>query len=244
MVQDAFQLDPTRLHLFGSFDSANLVVRFILEELEMDYRFVEINRANRMNRSPEYLKLNPQGLLPVLIDPDQKEPLFETAGILLYLADKTRRLAPQLASPDRGRLLSWLFFLSNTLHADLRISFRPERYMSDNAGMPHLAAALETRIEQGFSHLETAFQGSAGPYMLGSTPSILDFYAAACVRWYQLYPAARVFDADRWPGLHGVLLLLQDRPSVQRAIAKEEIGGSAFLEPQRPNLDEAALLGT
>ncbi|WP_346899273.1 glutathione S-transferase family protein [uncultured Roseibium sp.] len=238
-----FKPDQNRLCLFGSFDSANLVVRFVLEEIGLDYRFIEVDRTVRANRTPDYLKLNPQGLIPVLADPDLSEPVFETAAIILHLADKTQRLAPHPSSPERGRLLTWLFFLSNTLHADLRISFRPERYVLDAAVRPHLVAGLGAGLRQGFDHLESAFERSGGPYVLGADPSIADFYAATCARWYQLYPESSDIDRKAWPRLTEMLALLQTRPAVVRAKEKERIPGPVFLDPQRPAIDPAALTG-
>ncbi len=242
-MPDPFKPDPNRLCLYGSFDSANLVVRFVLEELGTDYRFIAVDRSVRANRTPEYLKLNPQGLLPVLTGPDLSEPMFETAAILLYLADRTHRLAPQTSAPERGRLLTWLFFLSNTLHADLRILFRPERYVADPDVRPHLIRGVEGRLTQAFDHLETAFEGAGGPCLMGEDPAIVDFYAATCARWYQLYPEAKAFNRERWPRLTAMLAGLQSRPAVVRAKELEQIPGPAFLDPQRPTIAPAALTG-
>ncbi|MEJ8473324.1 glutathione S-transferase family protein [Roseibium algae] len=238
-------LDPAdnSLCLYGSFDSANLIVRFALEELGLPYRFVEINRANRANRSAEYLKFNPQGLMPVLVDPSQSAPLFETAGILLYLADREGRLAPEPRASDRGAFLTWLFFMSNTLHSDMRVSFRPQRYVEGDASCNALKVGLESRIRDGFDHLETCAVKSGGPYLLGAELSVLDFYAATLCRWFQLYPHQREFDVERWPKLVALIELLQQREAVLRAQRLELISGTAFLNPVRPDLDEAALTG-
>ncbi len=231
------------IRLYGSCDSANLIVRFVLEELGLPYEFVSVDRANRLNRSEEYLKLNPQGLIPVLTVPGQSAPLFETAAILLFLADREARLAPDHASPDRGRFLSWLFFLSNTLHSDLRISFRPNRYTVDDHGTESLSEGLAKRLLGGFDHIETCLSSTGGPYLMGDDLSILDFYTGCCCRWYQLYPHQRSLSDERWPRLTKMLGLLQARESVRKSIALEEIPGSAFLSPQRPQIDEAALTG-
>lgn len=74
--------------LFYSPDSANIIVRMALEEIGADYEALVVDRRANAQRSPAFLKFNPQGLLPVLVDPGQDEPLFETAAILLHLADQ------------------------------------------------------------------------------------------------------------------------------------------------------------
>ncbi len=62
----------------------------LLEELDLSYGEIIVDRSRGGQRDPAFLALNPQGLLPVLIDPDQAEPLFETAAILLHLTRPAR----------------------------------------------------------------------------------------------------------------------------------------------------------
>ena len=122
--------------LFYAPDSANIVVRMVLEELAVSYEALEVNSTHGSQRSEAFLRFNPQGQLPVLVDPAQNEPLFETAAILLHLADTHQAL--QLPPAGRGRLLKWLFFLSNTLHADLRALFYSERYVATDSAIAPL----------------------------------------------------------------------------------------------------------
>ena len=94
--------------LYYSPDSANLVIRMVLEELRLDYQGHEVPRK-RTDRDEGSLRLNPRGLLPVLIDDDINTALFETAAILLYLADKHGALAPKPSGhAARGEMLKWL----------------------------------------------------------------------------------------------------------------------------------------
>ncbi|OYU73441.1 MAG: glutathione S-transferase, partial [Alphaproteobacteria bacterium PA3] len=99
--------------LYYAPDNANLAVRIALEEMGAAYTHVLVDRSTYAQRSPDYLKLNPQGLLPVLIDPAQDEPLFETGAILWHLADRHRALIPDSIAA-RGLCLKWLFYISNT----------------------------------------------------------------------------------------------------------------------------------
>jgi glutathione S-transferase len=69
------------------------------EELGLDYELKPVNVKNAEQKSPDLLALNPNGKVPVLIDPDGPagEPitLTESGAILIYLAEKTGRLLPQ-----------------------------------------------------------------------------------------------------------------------------------------------------
>lgn len=222
--------------LFYSPDSANLVVRMALEEIGAPYEALEVDRRQGAQRSPAFLKFNPQGLLPVLVDPAQDEPLFETAAILLHLADQHATLKP-LQAGARGRLLKWLFFLSNTLHAELRILFYTERYGADAAALAALRGRLHPRVLAHLALLESELARHGGPWLLGSDMSVCDLYLAACMRWSQLYPRGdtlAVHNFQALPGLRTLLQLLEVRPAVRRAFALEGIAAPYFLAPSYP----------
>ena len=221
--------------LFYSPDSANIVVRMVLEELAVPYEALEVDRTQGAQRSAAFLRFNPQGLLPVLVDPAQDEPLFETAAILLHLADTHQALKPPPAA--RGRLLKWLFFLSNTLHADLRALFYSPRYVATEDAIAPLRTALHRRVTEHCVLLEAELAGHQGPYLLGAQASICDFYLAACMRWAQLYPRGDALPSVQlvqWPRLLAMLCALEQRPAVQKAYALEGMDGLVFAAPNYP----------
>jgi glutathione S-transferase len=234
--------------LYYSPDSANLVVRLALEEIGAPYTDVRMDRSVQAQRSPAYLALNPQGLLPVLIDPAQNAPLFETAAILLHLADSHQCLQPPEPA-DRGAFLKWLFYLSNTLHADLRVLFRTERYVSTPDGIADLRQGLRARVAGHFLLLDQQIAAHGGPWLLGPVVSVCDIYLACCARWAVLYPVDEALAPEAVAGLAHLghmLRLLEQRPAVQRALQKEGLaapGEPAFSAPQAPRQATGAILG-
>ncbi|MCB1329029.1 MAG: glutathione S-transferase N-terminal domain-containing protein, partial [Maritimibacter sp.] len=66
-------------------DNASLIIRIALEELGLPYETRLVDRQAEAQKSPAYLALNPQGLIPVLETPEG--PIFETAAILLWLGE-------------------------------------------------------------------------------------------------------------------------------------------------------------
>ena len=66
-----------------------------LEELELPYRVHPIDLRKREQKQEWFLKLNPNGRIPVIVDRDEDDfVVFESGAILLYLAEKTGSLIP------------------------------------------------------------------------------------------------------------------------------------------------------
>jgi glutathione S-transferase len=233
------------LRLHWSPDSANLVVRIALEEMGLDFEPVRVNRAAAEHKQAGYLKLNPQGLLPVLEDGDLV--LFETGAILMHLADRTGKLGPE--GPDasdpqaRAAFLKWLFYLSNTVHADLRAAFYSPRYVSDQAAIPMLKAGLAARTRQHMALIDGEL--SASGWLAAETPTLADFYLAACLRWAQLYPSGAPLIAwEEIPArLQAVLRAVEDRPASAKAFAAEHIAGRPLTAPEPPDLPPDQITG-
>lgn len=225
------------LRLHYAPDNASLVVRLALDELGLPFKTVLVDRSTRTQKSAAYGRLNPRGLIPALETPDG--PMFETAAILLWLADREGRLAPPPGSPDRAAFLAWLFALSNGLHADLRGLFYPEAI----AG-PAPAAFTRLTRARGSEMLDLldALAGEGQSWFGAPTPTILDLYLAVMLRWLALYPVndAGWFDLLRWPRLAALATRIERRASVARACAAEGLGAAPFSAPVYPDPPEGS----
>ncbi len=81
-----------------------------LEELGLPYEVHPINLMAGEQKRPEYLKLNPNGRIPTIVDRDEGGfAVFESGAILIYLAEKTGRLMPT-DRKGRSRVIQWLMF--------------------------------------------------------------------------------------------------------------------------------------
>jgi glutathione S-transferase len=82
----------------------------LLEELGMPYEAHGVNLLTGEQKKPEYLKLNPNGRIPTIVDRDADDfAVFESGAILVYLAEKAGRLLPSDAK-GRSRVMQWLMF--------------------------------------------------------------------------------------------------------------------------------------
>ena len=91
------------MKLYYNPQSRAAIAKWMLDECGAPYEIVPIDFAKREHKMPEFLKINPAGKLPALVDGDSR--IFEGAAILLYLGDKfaEANLAPKIGAPERGR---------------------------------------------------------------------------------------------------------------------------------------------
>lgn len=228
--------------LYFAPDNASLVVRIALEEIGARYNTWLVDRRSNEQQSDEYRRLNPSGLIPVCII--DGEPVFETAAILLTLTERHERLAPR-RSAQRPTFLKWLFFLSNTLHADLRLLFYPKQYVGpDPKLMTTHARITRERLHKHFKVLDDLYGELKTAYLLGDQPTIVDIYAALCLRWPQLYPAGEppAFVPSHYPALRKMLQTMQTRPALKRAFEAEGIPAPYLLDAQPPDGSAGAAL--
>ena len=222
-------------------DNASLVVRLVLEEMRLPYRTALVDRSRSAQHGATYKRLNPVGRIPALETPHG--PVFETAAICLWLADRHREvvaLSPDLSDPARGPFLSWLFYLSNTVHAEMRTMFYPSLIAGPD---PKQQAVARQQVQ---TSLATHFDLLNSRYVPANKAlTICDLYLAVLLRWPALYPVdadRSWFDVSLWPNLHALAQRIEARDSVRAAATAEGLGPSPFSNPQPATPPEGSAL--
>lgn len=209
-----------RLHHHPS--NASFAPHVLLHELGLPFELLLVDRDHQAHKSPAYLKLNPNGLIPVLEDGDLV--LYETAAICLHLADTHPQagLMPALGSAERAHAYKWLVWCTNTLQATLIHYFYPDRLVDagNTAGAAQVKAHAEARVVQLLQQIDEQLARHGQPWLLGPAYSLVDVYAFMLCRWTRGFASqpARSF-AHIGPWLQRVLA----RPAVQRAVATEQL---------------------
>ena len=168
------------------------------------------------------------------------EPVFETAAILLHLAERHNAMAPAPTDPKRAAFLKWLFFMSNTVHADFRLLVYPHKHTSES-GCADLQRGAEQRIAHAFSILDDAAQEWSGP---ADAPTIMDYYVVTMMRWCVLYPSKNQtwFNIGAYPTLHALAKSIETRPAVRAAIQAEGLNETPFSLPDYANPPEGTAI--
>src|ERR1700736_607296 len=97
------------MKLYGFGATRSLRALWALRELDAEFEFVPVNLVAGEHGRPEFLRLNPSGKIPVLVDGDVV--LTESAAIVMYLAEKYRAkgLLPVNLN-ERAQVYRWVMF--------------------------------------------------------------------------------------------------------------------------------------
>ena len=216
------------LHYYPS--NASMAPHIALEEIGCAYHRVLVDRTQGAHKTEHYLRLNPNGLIPVLSDGRFGDDfvLYETAAIMLHLADThpAANLAPAMGTAERAHFYKWLMWFTNTLQAALIVYFYPERWVSEGntSGAQELKTHAQNKIGAMLDQINTQLASHGQDWFLGQQYSALDAYALMLCRWTRGFdPAAGSAPARSHQHIAQYLQRMLARPAVQRVMAFEEL---------------------
>jgi glutathione S-transferase len=206
-----------QLHYYPA--NASAAPHMLFEEMGVDYELKLVDRAKNQQKSAEYLKINPNGRIPTLVDDGLV--VFETAAIVLHLVDRHPEagLAPKIGTPERAKFYQWLTFLTNSLQEELMVWQYPERVAgADSAALDVIKSGAESRASMFLDVIESHLAAN-GPFFLGDRLSAVDFYFVTLCRWAR--PMAN--PPRSRPNIAKLLDKVTALPSVRRAYAQQGI---------------------
>ncbi|MCV2367958.1 glutathione S-transferase family protein [Roseateles oligotrophus] len=209
-----------QLHYFPG--NASMAPHLLLEEIGQPFELKQVDRANNGHKSADYLKLNPNGLIPVLVDGETV--LYEAAAILLHLADThpAAGLLPAVGTAQRAQAYKWLVWLTNTVQPALLAYFYPERWVKEgnSDGAAEVQAQAEARVVELLAQVEAQLSQHGGNWLLGADYSAVDAMAFMLCRWTRGFTSRPARD---FPLIGAYLQRMLARPAVQRMLATEQL---------------------
>jgi glutathione S-transferase len=196
-----YEFPPTR----------SIRVRWTLQELGADFEAVRVNMLAGEHKAHEYLKVNPAGKLPALVDGDAV--LTESIAIVLYLAEKfpQKHLIPK-DPVERGELYRWLLFATTELEQPLwRMARHSNLYPEDRRSPAEIELARED-----FKPMAAVFDEhmKGREFVVGESVTVADFVMAYTLDW-----ADRVALLDGFPRLKTYMERMYARPLAPMRIA-------------------------
>jgi glutathione S-transferase len=198
------------LRIYGVARTRAFRALWIAQELGLAHEHMPIEIGDAGARTPEFLALNPNGRLPVIVDGDFV--LSESLAITLYLAKKysAGKLYPSSLEGE-ARAWQWSFWAIAEVDRGVNIwSLHAVRLPPAERDIKLRDEALKI-IAPPFRVLDAALANN--PYLLGADFTVADLNVAAVI--------SRAVDMDlsAWPNLKAWLLRCLDRPAARAALA-------------------------
>lgn len=216
---------PFQVYSLGTPNGIKVAIMF--EELkalgvDVDYDMFKIDISSGDQFGSDFVAINPNSKIPAMLDLSEKQEIkiFESANILLYLAEKFQKLIPS-SHQERTEVLNWLFWQTGAApflgggfghffhYAPEKIKYAIDRYTMETKGQLDL-------LDKELAHK---------PYISGDDYTIADI---AIWSWYgrladgKLYDGSDVFlDIASYPNLVKWTKKIAERPAVQRGLNTE-----------------------
>ena len=198
-----------------------------LEELGLPYKVRRIDFNKKEQKEPWYLKINPNGRIPTIVDHGNGGfAVFESGALMIYLAEKAGELLPTDVK-GRSLVIQWLMFQMGGIgpmmgQANVFYRYAPER-------IPYAIDRYQREVRRLFEVLETRLDGRE--YLAGDY-SIADIANWSWVRGYKWSGAT----LDGLPNLERWLNAIGERPAVKRGV---DVPEPVDLEEMLRKADEA-----
>lgn len=200
------------MKLYGFGPTRSLRALWGLKELDADFEFIPVNLLTGEHKHPDFLRLNPAGKVPVLVDGDIVIP--ESAAIVLYLADKypEKRFLPTSVE-ERAQVYRWVMFAVTELEQPLwRISKHTALYPEDKRLAADIVLAKEEFLAMA-AILDSHLEGRR--FIVGDSVTVADCVTAYLVDW-----ANEFHLIDDFAQLQAYLERMYARPKAPHRIAE------------------------
>ncbi len=200
------------MRLYEFAPTRSIRVRWTLQELDVDFESITINLAVGEHFRPEFLKINPAGRVPVLVDDDFV--LTESVAIVLYLAEKY--LHKGLVPTDlkqRAQVNRWLLFTATELEQPLWRIARHTALYPEHLRLPAEVSLARQDFTDMAAVMEEHMQGRK--FVVGDTLTVADLVGAYTLDW-----ANEVQLLDNFPQLLEYMERMYARPKAPLRIAK------------------------
>lgn len=191
--------------------ACSLADHIVLEWTGAPYEAIAVPRDQLKG---EYLKVNPNGVVPALMESDGWV-LTENVAILGYLADKYPEA--KLAGTDlrsRAEVIRWLGFLNSDIHPAFKPIFGPGRFIADEAQHAELIDNARGRLRDMFGKVDEQLKGRD---WITGTRSIADPYLFVVLRWAK----GKNVDLSGFNELERFFLRMREDSGVKAAMKSE-----------------------
>lgn len=166
--------------LYFSPGACSMAIHVVLNEIGAEVQLIDASIAAGKTKEPEFLTLNPQGQVPLLVD--EGKALREGAAQIIYLCEKHGCDLLPKGGAARTEALQWLMIANSSLHpAYARAFFLKKNAGTDEATMQHLYKAASASIQKLWDEIEAQLEGR--DYLCGNHCTAADILITVIANW-------------------------------------------------------------
>jgi glutathione S-transferase len=208
----------SNLHLYYAAGACSFVPHCALETIGAPYEPHALSFKDQQQKSPEYLAVNPHGVVPALVvDGQTIEQVVAICGYLAAAYPQAQLLPNEPIA--KARAMQWLAYMNNTMHPCFTRWFRSGNFIEGEANQVALKDKATGMFRNYLLEIQTAITNAGTPFLFGDKPSFADFYALTLYRW----GGFTGIDPEAVPALTAYVQRVAALPAVARAIEREGI---------------------
>ena len=154
-------------YTYGTINGQSVAIA--LEEMNLYYNLHAVDLMKGEQRNPEFLKLNPTGRIPVIMDNETGVVVNQSSAILIYLAEKTDQFLPSEVS-QRAKVLEWLMFHATDMAPNLYNNFYLKSLIKEP--QPEAAEFIKNRYLNLYQYFDQQLKETE--FLAGADYSIAD----------------------------------------------------------------------
>ena len=183
-------------------------VHIALEEMAIPYNVHAVDIMTNIQKEAEFLSLNPNGRIPVIVDTDEDVTIFESGAIMIHLAEKSGQFLP---GDVRGRanVMQWLMFQMSGIGPMMGQANIFSRYFPEK--IPAAIDRYQGEVNRLFSVLDKQLADNeflAGDYSIADMAN----WSWVCIHFWSGTPVAEFEHLQRW------LAAIEQRPATQAGV--------------------------
>ena len=195
--------------------ACSMAVHVLLNELGQKVMLENVSVPDGQPRSATFLKVNPRGNVPVLVD--DGEVIREGGAIMTYLLDKHNSPMLPKSGKERARALEWLMFGNATMHPAYAKVFFAMKNITDQAAKDQAIKAAIGQIEKLWDEVDARL--AQNPYLCGKELTAADILLTVIANWSGYFPQPVKLGAN----VKRLLKEVTSRPAYQQALKLEQV---------------------
>ena len=201
--------------LYYSPGACSMAIHVVLNEMGLPFELKPINIQAGEGQSPEFLKINPRGQVPVLMADDQV--IREGAAIVLYLMDEFKSALLPRSGKTRATALEWLMFANATMHPAYSKVFFILKNVTDPTVREQLLKTAIDQINKLWEEVDVILRKNR--FTCGKDLTAADIILAVIANWGGYFPQKPVLGDNVKRMLREVIT----RPSYVKALKVEQV---------------------